>query len=144
MGTNRNERALVPLARVPFEEIEVFMLALIAAAISLLHLTSATLARDEGRYQNADPTIKAWIRGLTDKNGNGCCDTADGYPAEVEWDNRTGRYRVRIDGQWHVVPDDAVIETPNRLGYPMVWYYQVQIGSQSIFKIRCFLPGAGG
>jgi hypothetical protein len=115
----------------------------IVAAV-LLYLTFGAVARDDGRYQNVDPNIKTWIRGLTDKKGNGCCDTADGYPAEVEWDNDSGSYRVRIDGQWHVVPDDAVIETPNRLGYAMVWYYHSHNGHQFILKIRCFLPGAGG
>jgi hypothetical protein len=101
-------------------------------------------ARDDGRFRNIDPEIKAWVKGLTDKHGEGCCDTADGYPAEVEWDNDTGKYRVRLDGQWYDVPDDAVIEQPNRLGYAVVWWYQTHNGHQLVPKIKCFLPGAGG
>ena len=32
-----------------------------------------------------------------------------------------GRYRVRIEGEWHEVPEDAVITEPNRVGQTMVW-----------------------
>jgi hypothetical protein len=115
------------------------------AAAALVCLASATAARDNGRYANTDPALKAWVKELTDKKGNGCCDTADGYPAEVEWDIDTGRYRVRIEGEWYDVPDDALIERPNRLGYAMVWYYPTfEADGRFKPKIRCFLPGAGG
>ena len=114
-------------------------------AVVLIAWASGGLARDDGRYRNSDPSLKAWVKQLTDKNGIGCCDTADGYPAEVEWDSDTGHYRVRIDGQWHDVPSDAVIEKPNRLGYPMVWYYpSYEVDGTMTPKIRCFIPGAGG
>lgn len=96
-------------------------------------------ARDHGQYAGTDPEIRAWVKGLTDKDGNGCCDQADGYPAEAVWDTDTGRYRVRIDGTWHDVPDQAVIEKPNRLGYAVVWYYR----DGEAPHIRCFLPGGG-
>jgi hypothetical protein len=112
---------------------------------SLLYLTSVAVAHDDGRYQDTDPGIKAWVKGLTDKSGKGCCDTADGYPAEVEWDSDTGRYRVFIAGAWRDVPDETVIKTPNRLGYAVVWYYpSYEIDGQMTPKIRCFLPGASG
>jgi hypothetical protein len=102
-------------------------------------------ARDDGRYKNVDPAIKAWVKGLTDRNGNNCCDTADGYPAEVEWDNDSGRYRVRIDGAWYDVPDDAVITQPNRIGYAVVWYHpRYERDGRKVPVIQCFLPGAGG
>ena len=117
---------------------------LIFAAAFLL-LTNAAAARENGRYQNVDPNTKAWVKALTDKKGNGCCDTADGYPADVEWDNDTGRYRVRIDGDWYDVPEEALIEKPNKLGYAVVWYYpSYDADGRKVPKIRCFLPGAGG
>lgn len=108
----------------------------------LFLLITPAASRDlDGRYANNPPGIKEWIRGLKDKNGQGCCDTADGYPAEVEWDNDTGKYRVRIDGEWYVVPDAALIDNvPNLLGYATVWYWR-ENGKP---KIRCFIPGAGG
>jgi hypothetical protein len=101
-------------------------------------LPSVAWARDDGRY--AQSPLKDWVRGLKDKNGAGCCDTADGFPAEVEWDTKENRYRVRIEGVWYVVPDSAVLTEPNRLGQPMVWYW-LQNG---VPQIRCFIAGAGG
>jgi hypothetical protein len=123
--------------------------AILGAAFMVL--TSVAAARDDGRYQNVDPTLKAWVKSLTDKKGNGCCDTADGYPAEVEWDNDTGHYRVRIaprndlKAEWYEVPEEAIIEKPNRLGYAMVWWYPSFLADgRLVAKIRCFIPGAGG
>jgi hypothetical protein len=116
-----------------------------AVFATLLFMTSSAVAHDNGRYSNVDPGTKAWVQALTDKKGNGCCDTADGYPAEVEWDSDTGRYRVFIQGQWLDVPDEALIEKPNRLGYAVVWYYpSYEVDGRMTPKIRCFLPGAGG
>ncbi len=48
-----------------------------------------------------------------------------------------GHYRVRIDGEWHEVPDDAVITEPNRVGRTMVWPMR---GYQGL-SIR-FMPGS--
>jgi len=43
------------------------------------------------------------------------------------------------------VPDEALIEKPNRLGYAVVWYYpSYEVDGRMTPKIRCFLPGAGG
>jgi hypothetical protein len=102
------------------------------------------MARDDGRYANSP--LKDWVRGLKDKMGVGCCDTSDGFPAEVEWDTQASRYRVRIEGVWYVVPESAVLTEPNKLGYPMVWYWMKTDvpGGKPIPQIRCFLPGAGG
>lgn len=114
---------------------------LIAAGIiliALLFLYPLAHARDDGRY--AQSPLKDWVKGLKDKNGNGCCDTADGFPADVEWDTEREHYRVRIEGAWYAVPPTAVLTEPNRLGYPMVWYW-LQDG---VPQIRCFIPGAGG
>jgi hypothetical protein len=117
----------------------------VAGTLIMLTLMLPARARDDGRYQNVDPTIKAWVKSLTDRQGNNCCDTADGYPAEVEWDNDTGRYRVRIDGAWYDVPDEAVITQPNRLGYAVVWYHpRYERDGRKVPVIQCFLPGAGG
>jgi hypothetical protein len=116
-----------------------------AALLHLLSLASLALAHDDGRYRDIDPAIKAWVKGLTDHDGKGCCDTADGYPAEAEWDSDTGRYRVYIEGAWRDVPDQALIKQPNRLGYAVVWYYPAyELDGQMTPKIRCFLPGADG
>jgi hypothetical protein len=34
-----------------------------------------------------DPETRAWVQGLRNKVGGSCCDTADGFPVEVDgWD----------------------------------------------------------
>jgi hypothetical protein len=122
--------------------ITVLFLAFFAA---LVWAIPAAFARDRGQYGGVDPATRAWVKGLTDKGGYSCCDTADGYPADVDWDNDTGKYRVRIDGAWYDVPEDAVIKQPNRLGYAVVWWYPTtEIDGRRTPHIRCFLPGAGG
>jgi hypothetical protein len=45
---------------------------------------------------------------------------------------------VRLEGEWIVVPDDAVITEPNRAGRTMVWPVKGSLGT----IIRCFLPGS--
>ena len=49
-----------------------------------------------------------------------------------------GHYRVRIDGAWIDVPDEAVITEPNRIGRTMVWPIRGYLG----ISVRCFMPGS--
>jgi hypothetical protein len=52
---------------------------------------------------------------------------------------------VRIEGEWYVVPDEAVIDEPNKRGYAMSWYWPSwELDGRMIPHIRCFLPGPGG
>jgi hypothetical protein len=110
--------------------------------------------RDNGQYANVDPDIKRWVESLTDHNGVGCCATADGIPLqEPDWEMDASGYRVKIDGNWHPVPDRAVVNEANRLGHAVVWFYwQNQQNSDATtdgaaadagpkLHIRCFLPG---
>src|SRR4051812_9701510 len=114
------------------------ILAIAIVLLAMLFLYPLAHAKDDGRYANS--SLKDWVRGLKDKNGAGCCDTADGFPADVEWDTEREHYRVRIEGVWYVVPPTAVLTEPNKLGFAMVWYW-LQNG---VPQIRCFIPGAGG
>lgn len=93
-------------------------------------------ARDDGRYSGSP--LKPWFDSL--KSGRGpCCSNADGeVVADPDWDAKDGHYRVRLDGQWITVPDDAVITEPNRAGRTMVWPLRGMSGT----SIRCFMPGA--
>src|SRR5215470_2360747 len=112
----------------------------IAHALSLLALAvSSTQARDlDGRYAAQNPELHQWFEGL--KSGKGpCCSDADGSAvSDVDWETAGGHYRVRIDGQWLDVPDEAVITEPNRIGRTMVWPIRGYIG----VSIRCFMPGS--
>lgn len=109
---------------------------------TLAALLLLTLVHNDGRY--AQSGLHDWIQGLKNKNKIGCCSTADGYPAEAENDTGDGKnWRVRIEGEWYTVPPEALIDDqPNKLGYPMVWWYPDWNGTKMTPKIRCFIPGA--
>jgi hypothetical protein len=108
-------------------------------AFCLTTLASHQLvARDDGRFANSP--LKPWFDRLASGNGL-CCSFADGVTVEdVDWDTQDGHYRVRIYGQWIVVPDAAVVTEPNRFGPTVVWPYRDSDGTT---QIRCFMPGAG-
>jgi len=112
-----------------------------AAAIALCFLLLVPrplAAHDDGRYANSP--LKPWFDHLASAKGL-CCSFADGVSVEnVDWDTQNGRYRVRIQGQWFVVPDQAVVTEPNKFGPAVVWPYQ---DSDGVTQIRCFMPGAG-
>jgi hypothetical protein len=108
----------------------------VALLASVSVLTGHAVARDDGRY--AGSPLKPWFDSL--KSGKGpCCSDADGSAvADVDWESKDGHYRVRLEGQWIDVPEDAVITEPNRAGRTMVWPVKDSLG----ISIRCFLPGS--
>lgn len=116
------------------------------AAIALACLLVPAKAHDDGRYAAENPELHKWFDQLASGKGL-CCSFADGAKVEdVDWDTARAddgsvRYRVRLNGEWIVVPDAAVVKEPNRLGTPVVWPYQDSTGNT---QIRCFLPGAQG
>lgn len=95
-------------------------------------------ARDRGQYANTNPELKAWFDSL--RSGKGpCCSDADGTAlSDVDWESSRGHYRVRLDGEWIDVPDDAVITVPNRVGRTMVW----PMYRDGKVTPRCFMPGS--
>jgi len=113
---------------------------IVGFAVLLLGLASQLgQARDRGQYANSTPELRAWLNGL--KSGKGpCCSDADGSAvSDVDWESGNGHYRVRIDGEWVNVPDEAVITEPNRVGRTMVWPIRDGVGG---LYIRCFMPGS--
>lgn len=109
------------------------------AVLSLALASHLGHARDpDGRYAKSNPELKAWFEGL--KSGKGpCCSDADGTAvSDVDWQSGNGHYRVRLDGEWVDVPDEAVITEPNRVGRTMVWPIRGYLG----LTIRCFMPGS--
>jgi len=107
----------------------------VVLAGSVLFATGLVSARDDGRYTNSP--LKPWFDTL--KSGKGlCCSNADGIViSDPDWESKNGHYRVRLDGEWIDVPDDAVITEPNRAGRTMVWPLKGAMGT----SIRCFLRG---
>lgn len=107
--------------------------------VALVSIAAAQLAqaRDpDGRYANSP--LKEWFDGL--RSGKGpCCSDADGSAvSDVDWESKDGHYRVRLDGAWIDVPDEAVVTEPNRVGRAMVWPIKSYMG----VTIRCFMPGS--
>lgn len=98
-------------------------------------------ARDNGQYAQANPEIKNWFNKLSSKRGN-CCSDADGTAlSDVDWETKAGKYRVKFQGEWYDVPDDALITEPNKVGRTMLWAFKYPGGTT---HIRCFMPGAMG
>ena len=103
-------------------------------------MISLCSARDvDGRYAQQDPKMHEWFESL--RSGRGpCCSDADGsVVADPDWEVKDGHYRVKIDGNWYNVPDEAVLTQPNLYGQTMVWPLRGYMG----ISIRCFIPGSG-
>ena len=86
------------------------------------------------------PELNSWYESLHSGKGP-CCDGSDAKRIDdADWEINDGHYRVRIDGEWVDVPNDAVVDGPNRAGHTMVWPYY--LNGQP--KARCFMPGSMG
>ena len=112
---------------------KVFPVALAILAIA----ASGAQARDpDGRF--AQSPLKPWFDGL--RSGKGpCCSDADGSVVlDADWESVNGHYRVRVEGKWWDVPDEAVVTEPNRFGRTMVWPVRLD---GIVSWIRCFMPG---
>lgn len=104
--------------------------------LGLMLLSTAALARDDGRY--ASSPLKQWFESLQSIFGK-CCTDADGYiVSDADWESDRGQYRVLIDGEWVLVPDGALIRQPNLAGRAMVWRHYID-GHP---RVRCFMPGS--
>jgi hypothetical protein len=115
------------------------MVSLRLGLVTLVSVVAVQIAhaRDpDGRYANSP--LKEWFDGL--RSGKGpCCSDADGSAvSDVDWESKDGHYRVRLDGAWVDVPDEAVVTEPNRVGRAMVWPIKSYMG----VTIRCFMPGS--
>lgn len=93
-------------------------------------------------HDHSHPELDGWYKSLQSRKAGPCCDGSDATRVDdPDWDNDHGHYRVRLEGEWVDVPDNAVILEPNRAGRALVWPYR-QDGKLN--QIRCFMPGATG
>ena len=114
------------------------VLQIVGAALLLAMVSQIVQARDRGQFASANPEIKAWFDRLASRKGP-CCSDADGTAvSDVDWETQGGHYRVRLEGAWIDVPEEAVITEPNRVGRTMVWPIRGYLG----LTIRCFMPGS--
>ena len=114
--------------------------------LPLLLAAAVILIRDPTGKWAGDP-LQPWFEALKNKAGLYCCARADGHPLDDgEWDMKGNSYRVFLKGEWAVVPDDAVILGPNKLGKAIVWFQrpvELPWGGDTRTSIWCFLPGSG-
>jgi len=91
-------------------------------------------------HDHQHPELNGWYESLRSAKGP-CCDGTDAERVDdADWDTKDGHYRVRIDGEWVDVPNEAVVAGPNLAGRTMVWPYYLN-GHP---KARCFMPGSMG
>ena len=112
--------------------------AAIALCITMFAANDVSARDPDGRYANSP--LKQWFDQLASGKGL-CCSFADGFSVQdVDWETQDGSYRVRLQGEWVVVPDEALVTEPNRFGPAVVWPY---LDASGATQIRCFLPGTG-
>lgn len=119
-----------------------------AIAIALVRVTHA--------HDHDRPDLDGWFVTLKSKKGY-CCDGKDQlHLRDIDWvtqDKPLSHYRVKIpldqsafeaarrgeavDTMWIDVPDDAVLDEPNKAGTALVWPLYGYGGA----SIRCFMPG---
>ena len=110
-------------------------------------------------HDRVHPELTPWFKSLKSHKGY-CCDGTDAlHLRDVDWEtqNKDGsHYRVKVpktkedferaalgdevDTEWEDVPDDAVVDEPNKDGSTLVWPLWGYSGRQ----IRCFMPGMMG
>lgn len=126
---------------------------LLIALTALAIFAPTAHAFDNGQYENVDPNVRAWFKGVRSPHGVPCCDIGDGHPTQEDW-RSDGSYWIPNpalygpDGQymgdkttWIQVPPEAVVNNAgNPTGSAIVWY--VPQGPGSIY-IRCFVAGGG-
>jgi hypothetical protein len=110
----------------------------LSLGVAVACFVGSVMARDvDGRFANSP--LKPWFDHLASGKGL-CCSMADGETvSDPDWDTKDGHYRVRLEGGWISIPDDAVITEPNRFGRTMVWPVRYEGGGMII---RCFMPGS--
>ena len=143
-----------------------------------LAITVLALALPAQAHIHDRPELDTWVGQLQSRGGAGhagglCCDYAEATRIDdVDWkvadqeqaggkveckivpnEHDTayrGEFCVRVDGEWWLVPDWAVVDKANRYGEAMLWPilttegWDKKPGSTSKFiGIRCFMPGAG-
>lgn len=129
------------------DKFETLFLAIFILGISAL-LTAMLLwyANIANAHDAKRPDLNHWFEELHSSKGP-CCSDADGaLVKDADWDTIKGsdgiaHYRVRIEGKWIDVPDEAVVREPNLYGQTIVWGSRSWYQNDSTWIIRCFIPG---
>lgn len=90
-------------------------------------------------HDHSNPDRNDYLKSLHSKGKTWCCDGNDTDAIE-DWETKGNHYRVKFRGQWFDVPDDVLIDAPNKIGEPLLWMNKGYSG----FSVRCFMPGVMG
>ena len=127
---------------------------IVCSLVVLMVALGAALAHD-----HVHPELTPWFKSLKSHKGY-CCDGTDAlHLRDVDWETQNkedSHFRVRIPAKgedmakaamgeevetmWIDVPDEAVVDEPNRDGATLVWPLYGYSGA----NIRCFMPGMMG
>ena len=106
-------------------------------ALFILWTVDSAATRDDGRHAQSDPATKEWFNSLKSKRGESCCAEADGVKLDdPQWRETADGYEVVTGGGWRKIPETAVLDIPNRVGFAMVWLWGGEI--------KCFIAGTRG
>lgn len=112
-------------------------LALIIVSLILLIMALLVHTKPARAHDHHRPELNGWMKSLHSKGKAWCCNGDDHDPID-DWETKEGSYRVKFQGIWYDVPDEAVVEDPNKAGDALLWMSKGYGG----FAVRCFLPGA--
>lgn len=119
----------------------VLSLIFMAAILWAIWMPVRAAAHSPEHFLLMESKDEMWLRGLKNQKGELCCNGKDGYDAV--YDIEGNHYRVLLYGTYWIVPPDAVITQPNRIGVAQVWYTTLWENGAPKPTIRCFIPGAG-
>lgn len=110
-----------------------------SSLIALAILCTSAMAHDWKHSQYTPGEQQFLQEQKVPGTNSSCCSIYDGSFAEE--DIRNGHYWVRWgdNKEWYPVPDEAVIQGPNKFGRPAVWWGK---GEEGETYVRCFIPGA--
>lgn len=117
-------------------------------AVVLTLLAGAALARDNGRWADRDPRIRAWYDSLMQPDREiSCCGKADAYYADT-YVIKNGQLIATItDSRGNSIPvGTQIVVPPNKINKDanIVGHVVIFLGGRAEAPIvYCFVPGTG-
>lgn len=110
---------------------------LVLLIVSVVLLLMALSIHPIWAHDHQQPGLNDWLAGLHAKNKTWCCNGSDTDAIE-DWETKGNRYRVKFRGQWFDVPEESVVDGPNKASDALLWMNKGYSG----VSVRCFMPGS--
>ena len=124
-----------------------FTVSVLIAIAWFVAMRTGAYAHWRPEYAQASPDVRNWFKSQRAPTTNvPCCDISDGEFAEedIRYDEKgVGHFWTRWSKhlEWMLVPDDVVIQEPNKWGRPVVFWAEDSVNN--VMYIRCYARGAG-